>query len=400
MVQVKPTLGWRAALVVGLALVASAVTVFSKLVDWTVRRDIETRWIEQERYLTQLLEDRAVAQRHPFWRFLTEPSAKSTEGDAGTILGPAATWLNRGEAAEPKLVNHATRERVLRAGENWLDSPRRFDRFPVDTGLLDDLLSTSHWDLERLSPLGSAIERGAGREETDILPDIQELTIFAQMRLLAGLKSGDSVRALKATRHLAKLMVTTENLVLIQSALTLLELERRAYRVYVEKGLIEEGDWTPVDRVTNRRLARLISALSSFYAPWTPPARLALFFSKGGLAPSQCALVNDRAPRLSALRSMLYGGWPGELDLTENEASLAEIEAQALQDCRLVQRRRELKQTSFISLRPGPWLFNRLPILRQLFGVNTALELIPSLEVYRLSNAMSQGRLEDSDASP
>jgi hypothetical protein len=117
--------------------------------------------------------------------------------------------------------------------------------FPsVDLSIFKALNQFDHWDIENNSPLATLIDDGRFiAPEKQPIPQTVDLLSFAKLRLAQGAELREPKQALVQVRSLARLLLTTENIHLLSSGLSMLDIERRAFRYYVDKGLMEETDW-------------------------------------------------------------------------------------------------------------------------------------------------------------
>jgi hypothetical protein len=191
-----------------------------------------------------------------------------------------------------------------------------------------------------------------------------------KIRLLQGTLDGKPTAALLEVRQFASLLLTTESLQLLLTGLAALDLERRAYREYVDRGLILETDWRPIDANTIRRASRAFLATSSYLSVMTDEDVLKKIVGLPQIPPGFCAGINQRLPADLSLRDQLTGLWPFERSYRAGFNQLDATVELAKKNCRLKLFRVLYDNSVYESVDPSaPWPLAILPYFRTVFAM-------------------------------
>jgi hypothetical protein len=219
-------------------------------------------------------------------------------------------------------------------------------------------------------------------------PDSVELTALIKLRLIKAPEEGDWLNALAECRHLARLMLTTESLELQLAGLALFDVERRAYRHFVELNMIDESAWRPLDRALTRRAGRALRATRGYLRLLTPADLFNdALLDKGRDPIGLCAAANEAFPIEWSLRPLLEGNWPGQVDLRGNYERLDLLWQRVAASCRAKYLKGLFAQKTFDSDLPVPWIFRWLPWSRQLFGLKLSTLNFVGFEAYETTSA-------------
>jgi hypothetical protein len=372
-------IGYSSLIAFALALIALAgvAYLYSTSVEPVLRNHIAV----QERHQKLYFEDVEYLARFNLFK-----GAKAGARDAGPSLNhrlhwtPAIAGLESGGAP---VVTATLRERLLRYRNDWIRQHSKIGKARPDLSLFDDLASFDHWDLEEASPIAQLIAAKRFIPPDSLpQPDTADLIALAKLRLMKGAEERAPLPALRDVRALARLLFTTESMQQALAGIAVLDIERRAYRYYVDEQGLDPQAWEPLDRNFTRRAHRAIQATRGYLYLWTPKDIYTKAFLGADTPPGFCAAVNEAFPAELALRPLLEPHWPIERDYTEAYARLDETFALAERHCRLRYLRSLVQERNFAADLPGPELFFALPYARHLFGMRLSTVGFTGFDAY------------------
>ncbi len=365
----------------------------------------------QGRHLAAYREDQEFLQPLPL---LHQPAAQ--EKDAGPFLNPRLIWepesttatlsksrmtkseIEFSEVDVPPVDDSRTEASLVTSTESSVVNPRSFivprelaadvlryradwmrhyasllKNRKLDFSLLKNLSQYDYWDLEKQSPIDVLINDGR-LIPPDFLPapGTLNLLVMVKLRLALGAQKKEPLTALHEVRSLAQLLLTTENLHLMLSGLSLLDTERIALNYYHEHGLVSEDAWQPISRTITRRASRAINATRGYLKVWTDPKILNEFFLNAKEPIGFCAAVNQELPKILALRSRLEPQWPFERRYQAPYVLIDQITERAFATCRLRYVKKMIELKRFASDYPLPGLLTTFPYLRKVFSARIA----------------------------
>jgi hypothetical protein len=316
---------------------------------------------------------------------LTE-SAKLT--DAGPTLNRLVYWYppaNIGPKAP--LVDPKSREFLMRYQDDWIKGRTFLERgnIKADIRFFKELSRFQIWDVEKNSPIANVVSRGEFLLPSKLpTPETLDLLTAVKVRLMQGSIDSNAVEALKDVRKFAMLLLTTENFQLVMTGLTVLDLERRAYREYVDRDWLDPDMWQPIDRNTSMRAARAYTATAGYLRALTREAVFDKIFSTGKIPPGFCAAINEQLPMEYAYRSQLTGLWPFERSFRPGFKRLDRTFEFAKKHCRLALLSKLAEEDAFGGIEPqGPWPLTHVPYFRGLFALRDWVAWPTHLEGYQ-----------------
>jgi hypothetical protein len=345
----------------------------------------------------KLRETEAVYARHyetfrADLEYLNESSAgeplrklmPQTGRNAGTVLNAILHWspgAPDGEApfgrAEP-LVPPQSREFLLRYQEDWIKGRSFLEsgRLAGETGFFSRLAEFEIWDIETSSPLEKISENRNFLSHNFLpSPDSLDLVSAAKIRLLKGTLDDRPLEALHDTRKLASLLLTTEYMPLLLTGLAILDLERQAYREYVDRGWLDEKTWRPLPSNLTRRARRAWLASSSYLSVLNDEERIAQSFGGSKFPLGTCAAINYRVSNELTMRDQLSGRWPFERTYRKQYEELDRVISRAQRECRLkvfsaLYEPTFLGGSAFESVNPiAVWPLPIIPYFRTVFAL-------------------------------
>lgn len=332
----------------------------------------------QIRHLEQYLADAEFIDTSEIGALLKRTgtgASPNTETDAGPRLNVLVLWspLTSAYGRKDPLVPAASREFLLRYQDDWIKGRSFLERGRLkgDTALFEKLEGFQVWDIETAAPLAELLKNEEFLSPHHLpSPDTLDLISVTKIRLLEGTLDGKPKLALSNVRKFASLLMTTESLQLLLTGLAVLDLERRAYREYVERGLIADQDWRPIDANTTRRANRAFLATSSYLSALTEESVLKKVLELPQIPPAFCAGINQRLPADLSLRDQLTGLWPFERTYREGFKRLDVAVELAKKSCRVKLFRVLYDESVYESVDPSaPWPLAVLPYFRTVFAL-------------------------------
>jgi hypothetical protein len=376
--------GYASAIILTLGLVALVGIAY--LFTSSVRPQLELNIKIQKKHEKLYLEDLDVVSRFDLFK-----NIKSGIRDAGPTLNPRLHWTPRipgsPTGANP-LVPVVSRERLLRYRNDWIRQHSKADSIKADLSIFQDLADFDYWDLETTSPLALVIAKKLFVPPPSLpQPDTADILALAKLRLMYGAEKQEPLQALKDVRNFTRLLFSTESEQLFLAGLSMLDIERRAYRYYVDEQGFAADQWTPIDRNISRRAQRATQGTRGYLRLWTPDDIFKKIFSGTRLPIGFCAAANEAFPAEFAIRPLLEPHWPFEHDFTASYRRLDKTLEKALANCRLRYLRYLVTAGNFKADLPGPELFLALPYARHLFGMKISSVNFDGFESYNALDA-------------
>lgn len=340
----------------------------------------------QRAYLEDFLKDQSDLATVPLF---TQQSPRAK--DAGTVLNQVFTWIPgfNGEdyvaaSGQPLEIKHRFKEAVIRYGRDWMNHNSWFNLEPFDMSLFAQLREFDHWDIEVNSPIEKVGVTQPFLNGIELpTPDVTNLMVLSQFYLMKAVDTHETLQTLKDIRHLAQLMLSTENLTLEMSGLRLLDYERTAYSYYVQHKLLKDKDWTPISSSILSQATRAWPATAGYLRILTQDSTFKKVFidqKPVGL----CAALNSSVPHDWLLQPMLRPYiWP-EPNFANEYKRHEELIASAKSQCRLKYVSRLMKADGAYNLMklPVPAVFAMLPYSRKTYGLKLATIGFSGFETY------------------
>jgi hypothetical protein len=216
---------------------------------------------EATEYVGFFCEQQEILARDPWFH------TPRTEGDAGPLLNAWLPWKPELRLPDGSpLAIPAPLPQKNEDFQSWLEAPS-VDPSGMDFEWMQRLRAFDRWDLLKNAPV-------AAREPFELaqakLPDFGLLRLWAKLRLLHGVRSGQPREAAEDVRHLAWLAYRTDTIFGAQLAEELLQLERQAH------GSVQAPapEWQPMS-ARNIELLRVLTLSSSAFSYVSVPADVA-----------------------------------------------------------------------------------------------------------------------------
>lgn len=321
----------------------------------------------QKRHLEAFVDDQEFLTVQGFFAF-----KKTGVADASAFLNSKLAWvpMPNGQTAGREMISPDLRERILRYKNDWIRHYPRTSFKGVDLSFFSGLEAFDHWDLEANSPIADLIKSNEfvhpGRLPN---PDTLDMITLTKLRLMKGALEKEPLVALREVRKFAQLLMTTESIHQQLNAIAVLNIERRAYRFYVEREMMGTEAWQPIEQNITRRANRALWATRGYLHLWTPKNVLhAVFLSERFVPIGLCSAVNEALPAEYSLKSLLASKLPLERDYRDRYRDLQKIYERALESCRLKYVTRLMETENFSAKLPLPTLLTTLPYSRKLYG--------------------------------
>lgn len=245
---------------IGLAVVLAVVVVGLVLVGTLLAREGEATFQKSQqqladdwsRWSAEIQVDDVRWKNHP----LLQPH---DGGDASALLFAHVRWdkLDGGRAT-PEIPEPLTKQ-FKEWGPDWPQHAGEAGVELLDLAWMSDLERYGYWDLE---PVGGPLDAVPFAPLSEPIPQFVDLLNIARARLAQGLASGHHVEAAHEVRELARLTLSSEQLVGAMVGVALLHLEQRAWDEAVDRRL-DVTDWEPVSEDDQHRLKRLLWAANA-----------------------------------------------------------------------------------------------------------------------------------------
>lgn len=361
-----------------LSLLTTAVLLVELLYLSSVRPMIEENRNVEKKYLSLYLADLEYLKNVPYLQSLQ--TVRVGKSDAGVFLNEKLFWSPQLDPAlkikafgAPKpLTGPGTRESLLRLQGEWMNKHMRVTHLKGDLSIFTALDRFDYWDVEANSPIASLAEKGIYIPPMRLpYPDIQDLLAIAKIRLMKAAMTGpdDFVPALSDVRSLARLALTTENQQLVLTGLALLDTEHFAYDYFVKVQKMPASSWVPVDSEANKIAHRAVLATRTYLHLWTKTEILEKIYHAEPPPIGFCSALNEALPLEFAIRSVLEPQLPFEIRLRSEYASLDSIYRRGHSLCRMRYLSEMVARDAFSVKVPGPFILNRLPWARKVFGL-------------------------------
>ena len=314
----------------------------------------------------------------------------SRTNDAGTLLNPVFAWHPGFEGEDsvpakgtPLAIKERYKEALLRYGKDWIAHNSWFNQEAFDYKIFEQIRPFDHWDLEINSPIekvGSATSPYLNSIELPI-PDVTDIVVLSQLYMMKAIDTKQTMQTLKDVRHLAELMLSSENMSLEMTALRLLDYERVAYNHYIKNKLLNESDWEPLSATVISQATRAWPATAGYLRVITHEKTFTKVF--GNQMPvGLCAAVNTSAPHDILLKPMLLPRFFLEVDFRDHFARHEQLLNFAKGRCRLKYVTRLMSAGQSYDRLPMPSLFAYLPYSRRTYGMKLATVGFTGFETY------------------
>jgi hypothetical protein len=338
----------------------------------------------QREYLEDFLKDQSDLTTIPLFTQQT-----SRIKDAGPFLNPKFPWnpgFNGADevpvAGESIEVKHRFKDALMRYGKDWVSHNSWFNAETFDFKIFEQLRSFDHWDLEVNSPIEKVGTTEPYLNGIEIpIPDVTNLVVLSQLYLMKAVDTKQTLQTLKDVRHLATLLLSTENLNLEMTGLRLLDFERVAHGYYLKNKLIKETEWQSLSATILSQATRAWPATAGYARLLTQDSTFKKVFHE--IKPTGlCAALNSSVPHDWLLKPMLNPRvWP-EPSFAKEYQRHEELIASAKSQCRLKYISRLMKAGSSYDRLPVPFPFGYLPFSRRTYGVKLATVGFTGFETY------------------
>jgi hypothetical protein len=293
-------------------------------------------------HLKDYLEDkRAVAALSEFTGF-------SQERDAGSFLNPMVEWVSddqkyRRPASGAFVLPADIKEKLVAWGVNDVEHFDEIDYSRLDMTWLGALGRFDHWNLERNSPIEALYTEEVRTKKMEPYsfavsqpyPSLRELVFWARLRWMRAARDGSFLAASLETRHLARLVFSTETILGGLMGTAILGAEVLAHKTLKERNFKLPPEWVPMSNETKRRIGRFVSGSADYFSPLAAPAMLKAAFIDPPNSSLACGGISEGIRNQSVGKSALSMGLPLERNFRETYALLDEVISLYKTKCRL-----------------------------------------------------------------
>ncbi len=362
-------------------LVVTLVTVgVQQLIDQHMSPIIEKQIQVQERHLNTFLEDSVLIQQIKMLQNL-----KQTK-DAGPVLQSYLKWdlsIRSERNLSQSIIPKKTSEQLIYYGPKWLEKYRLFRTSDADLGILDTLKDYDYWNIEENSPIQKIISTGKFLHPAELpLPNNIELIHLAKLSLLRGLNDNDLEPQLRKVRHFARILLNSQNIILITAGLSILHAEREAYLFHIENlNRPDFEDWDIIEQSELKRIHRYIWALRGYFRVWSKTEQMQQIVERAKDNFGFCAALNDAIPFAMSFKPYLQYKIPYEMDYSKNYSFFEELGESYSGTCRFAYVNHSIEHPPR-SIKKGRSLFHLLPFFRRLVGLQLNLVPRPDFDGY------------------
>lgn len=229
-------------------------------------------------------------------------------GDAGVLFNPKLRWLGTGprrlgkQAASPPFVVPAALHRRLHAKDWPKLAPKAWQG--LDLSWMDGLSAYAYWDLERTGPITTLPHPldDPGAFAARPIPYFITLDDLCRVRLLQGLHDQDLGAAVRQVRQVVRLLLSTESLIAVGVAASIVDDEARARAAWRAEGRAPPAGLTPWTHADGERLLRVAFGATAFVRLDTPPGDAHALAHAGWVA---CTALDEWAWGPLGLRPLL-----------------------------------------------------------------------------------------------
>jgi hypothetical protein len=362
-------------------LLISGFEILNRL---SVAPAIATVQATQKEFLEDYLKDQADLKTVPL---LNQPFGQTK--NAGTLLNSTFSWHPGffGEDSVPATaeqidIKDRFKQAVIRYEKEWMEHNSWFNQESYNFVIFENLREFDHWDLDTESPIEKVGVKHPYLNGIELpIPDVTNLMVLSQLYLMKAVDTKQFTQTLKDIRHVASLLLSTENLSLEMSGLRLLDHERIAYSYYVKHKFIKETDWEPVPAAVLMQATRAWPATAGYIGVLTPDAIYNQVF-KNNKPVGLCAALNTSLPHDILLKPMLRPRlWP-EVSFRKQYERHDELIQLAKPQCRLKYVTRLMKAGESYHRLPVPSILAVLPFSRRTYGMKLATVGFSGFEIY------------------
>ncbi len=311
------------------------------------------------------------------------------EKNAGPLMAQVLAWgLRLGSDRSIRSLPEKTEiaEKLSYLGKEWLSKHRLLRTDDTDLGFLRDLMNYDHWDLLDNTPLAKMVSSDQFLHPAQIpLPNAGRLIMIAKLRLVQGLNNDTLYEALVETRHLGKILIRSQNLILAATGISVLHSERDAYEFNLKnkKHHQQLADYEALSREDLTVARRYLWALRGYFRIWSPIELMERVVKMSQSHWGVCAALNEAIPFAMSFKPYLKSRFPFEMDFSKQYRFFEGLADQFQYQCRFDYVRHSIAKSPK-SMTEKTSFFHLLPFFRRLVGLK--LNLVPRADFEAYEN--------------
>jgi hypothetical protein len=306
---------------------------------------IESRQQKLTESTDSYLKDKVFFESHPLF---------SRNQGTGTDF---ADYLRSRVSSDKKhiLVNHDLQKTTLSLGKKWLEKRHLIKPSSMIEEIFNRVQTFSRWSVRKTLTLNPQM-------------DPAEFIVASQVYIANSYYTNPNllVDTLAKVRHMASLLLSSENLNFKLAGLSLLEKEKELLDFMVYKKMPLNGSWEIIPKSQLNRYRKFLYKTYDYLSFLTNPRTLSQLFIKNSLPPGFCSIYHERWPFNQWIRSFLEPQFPFEPSFTDHFQVFAKIKKKAIKNCHSV---KELLTTN-----TSIGMKARIPYYRRIFALKILLD--------------------------
>ena len=251
------------------------------------------------------------------------------------------------------LISYDLQKSTLSLGRKWLEKRHLIKPSPLVEEIFNRIGQFSTWSVHKTLALNPKMEP-------------TEFIVAGQIYIANSLytKPTELIESLNRVRHLAFLLLGSEELNFKLAGLSLLDKEKDLINFINQRKLPLHGQWELISSFELTRYRKFLYQTYKYINYLTPPKLLSQLFVKDSLPIGFCSIYKERKPFMEWIKHFLFSSFPFEPNFDARLKVFRKISKKALRHCD------SLKETSIES--KIPWKA-KLPYYRRLFALKLLL---------------------------
>lgn len=303
---------------------------------------LETLQKKQLEQMPSYREDHEFFLKHPVFAI-----HKPKKTDFNTFFTQIMTQ-SRGSLVAP-----SKKTKILALGSEWVEKRNLIEPNPISDQLFAQVHNYDHWNLD---PREVEVW---GLSATDLI-------VSGQIYLSNALHfSGEDILlSLEQSRHLSRILLSTEILNFKLAGLSLLEKEQQILDFMNRRQLATRPSWQAVPLHEIKRYRKHLTATASYLTPLTPSKILQEIFLGKEPPVGLCAVYMNKKELLTFSRGFLEPWFPMEPNFSDRLATISTIRERVEEEC----------NPSPPDVKVEFPIIRNLPFYRRMFAMNILLK--------------------------
>ncbi len=294
-------------------VLSMAMTILGLLVDLTyqvrVAPQIESLHQQQRKILPDYLADSKKYHQHAVFR----PKLSSRQ-DFSQLLEK----IQRGDLQKP-LIDEKVKKSIYSMGPNWLDQKHKIPKLEPVELLFSEIEDYDHWTLP-FDP------------DNNVASDL----IVADQIFLAWTFHFQPIalrQALEKSRHLSRILLSTQDLNFQRAGLSLLEKENELLAFLKSRYRNYQILWTPVSQQELKAFRYHLRQTARFLSPLTEPKLFQKVFFSKRVPIAFCSIAKEKMQMLLWSQKFLQPRFPLEPNFSETIENIVKLEDKVKTEC-------------------------------------------------------------------